>query len=151
MGKQGQVGTAGLCAWGRGSGTAKGWAEVSAYRGKLNRMTSLSFLILLKQGLVPGLPPLSPARLWGYSVPSTVKTATAFQTVQRHSQLSLLRTLHNCEERPMHHRCGHFTSTPESLNQAGPQHEAGETIFTSEQVTPREVKGSAQGRKGSCM
>lgn len=150
MGKQGQVGLLG-CARGGGGAAQRRGGQKCPLRGKLNRMTSLSFLILLKQGLVPGLPPLSPARLWGYSVPSTVKTATAFQTVQRHSQLSLLRTLHNCEERPMHHRCGHFTSTPESLNQAGPQHEAGETIFTSEQVTPREVKGSAQGRKGSCM
>ena len=71
-------GGAGEGGWAAAQG--RNWGEMSDYEGKSNGITYPFFPILLKQGPIPAQPP-SPASQWGICPPSTMKAATAFQTM----------------------------------------------------------------------
>lgn len=93
---------------------------------------------LLKQGLGPAWPPLvrpSGALGW-FCGPSTVHTATAFQTVWRHRR-SLLRTIPQTWGTILSVWTFHKYQRDSEL---GRNMKAGEMIFTNEPLMPREVK-----------
>lgn len=97
-----------------------------------------------KAGTVPAWPlRYSPAALlfWATLSPSSVKTATAFQTVWRHG-CSLLRTIPQMWGTI---QVGMFHKYQRDA-EVGLNMKAGEMIFTNEQLMPREVKWFSQSK-----